>query len=208
MGVGGATHVRLRHVVEQRGEADGQVRAGVGRSLDDREDVLVERERLPGRGGHVPANGLNPAPTLPRDLPGVLLAAVAGIGLGIVLGPEAPLMALGGALGAIMIRAVRSDAPDEAAALMASAGVFAALSFLFGSPLIAAVIVIEAAAIGGSRLPVVLVPGLGAFPRGWDVAVQVSRHGCVVRRRGRAEPGTRVAPTLPQLDEVDDPDVP
>lgn len=61
---------------------------------------------------------------------------------------------------------------------------------------------------GRRAASVVLVPGLGAFPRGWDVAVQVSRHGCVVRRRGRAEPGTRVAPTLPQLDEVDAPDVP
>lgn len=61
---------------------------------------------------------------------------------------------------------------------------------------------------GRRAASVVLVPGLGAFPRGWDVAVQVSRHGCVVRRRGRAGPGTRVAPTLPQLDEVDAPDVP
>ena len=128
-------------------------------------------ERLPGRGGHLPANGLNPQPTLPRDLPGVMLAAVAGIGLGVVLGPEAPLMALGGALGAIMIRAVRSDAPPEAGALMASAGVFAALSFLFGSPLIAAVIVIEAAAIGGSRLPVVLIPGLLAAGIGMLISI-------------------------------------
>jgi H+/Cl- antiporter ClcA len=128
-------------------------------------------ERLPGRGGHLPANGLNPQPTLPRDLPGVMLAAVAGIGLGVVLGPEAPLMALGGALGAMVIRAVRSDAPPEAGVLMASAGVFAALSFLFGSPLIAAVLVIEAAAIGGSRLPVVLIPGLLAAGIGMLISI-------------------------------------
>lgn len=45
--------------------------------------------RLPGRGGHVPAEGLNPAPTQPIEVPGVVLAALASIGLGLVLGPEA-----------------------------------------------------------------------------------------------------------------------
>jgi H+/Cl- antiporter ClcA len=45
---------------------------------------------------------------------------------------------------------------------MAAAGTFAAFSFLFGSPLIAAVILIEAAGLGGARLPLVLVPGLMA----------------------------------------------
>ena len=53
--------------------------------------------RLPGHGGHVPADGLKAggAPTRPIDLPGVLLAALATLGLGLVLGPEGPLIALG-----------------------------------------------------------------------------------------------------------------
>ena len=55
--------------------------------------------RLPGHGGHVPAEGLNTGRTEPIDLPGVMLAAVATLGLGLVLGPEAPLLALGGGLG-------------------------------------------------------------------------------------------------------------
>ena len=56
--------------------------------------------RLPGGGGHVPAHGLDTStPTLPIDLPGVMLAALATIGLGLVLGPEAPLIALGAGLG-------------------------------------------------------------------------------------------------------------
>src|SRR5205823_249299 len=55
--------------------------------------------RLPGNGGHVPADGLNAGATEPASLPGVVLAALATIGLGIVLGPEAPLIALGGGLG-------------------------------------------------------------------------------------------------------------
>ena len=43
---------------------------------------------------------------------------------------------------------------------MAACGAFAALSFIFESPLIAAVILIEATGIGGPRLPMVLVPGM------------------------------------------------
>ena len=53
---------------------------------------------LPGKGGHSPADGFKAgegAPT-PAQLPGVLLAALATLSLGVVLGPEAPLIALGG----------------------------------------------------------------------------------------------------------------
>ena len=35
------------------------------------------------------------APTQPIELPGILLAALATLGLGLVLAPEAPLIALG-----------------------------------------------------------------------------------------------------------------
>src|SRR5215831_3200227 len=64
--------------------------------------------RLPGRGGHVPAEGLKTggAPTQPIELPGVLLAALATLGLGLVLGPEAPLIAVGMALGMLSMRLV------------------------------------------------------------------------------------------------------
>ena len=44
--------------------------------------------------------------------------------------------------------------------LLATAGAFAGVSFLFGSPLIAAVILIEASGLGGPRMPLVLIPGL------------------------------------------------
>jgi H+/Cl- antiporter ClcA len=46
--------------------------------------------------------------------------------------------------------------------VVAASGTFASLTMIFDSPLIAAVILIEAAALGGRRLPVVLVPGLMA----------------------------------------------
>ena len=43
---------------------------------------------------------------------------------------------------------------------MAAAGAFAAVSSIFGSPVIGAVLIIEATGLGGPTLPVVLLPGL------------------------------------------------
>ena len=116
--------------------------------------------RLPGQGGHIPADGLNPSPTEPIELPGVIVAGAATIGLGLVLGPEAPLIAIGGGLGFLAIRLVRPDAPAEAQQILAASATFAAVAFLFGSPIIAALILIEASGLGGSKLPMILVPGL------------------------------------------------
>jgi len=133
--------------------------------------IAIAIERLPGRGGHVPAEGLNPSPTRPIDLPGVLLAAIASIGLGTVLGPEAPLIALGGGLGFLAIGLLRGDAPPQLSSLVAACGTFAALSFLFGSPVIAAVLLIEVSGLGGSQLRLLLVPGLLASGIGSLVSV-------------------------------------
>ncbi len=119
-------------------------------------------QRLPGRGGHVPADGLKTggSPTKPIELPGVLLAATATLGLGLVLGPEAPLIALGMGLGILAMRLLKRDAPEQALGLMAAAGSFAAVSTIFGSPVIGAVLIIEATGLGGAILPLVLLPGL------------------------------------------------
>jgi H+/Cl- antiporter ClcA len=119
-------------------------------------------QRLPGRGGHVPADGLKTGGPLTRaiELPGILLAAVATLGLGLVLGPEGPLIALGVGLGALSMRLVRRDAPQQAIGLMAAAGSFAAVASIFGSPIIGAVLIIEATGLGGATLPLVLLPGL------------------------------------------------
>jgi len=118
--------------------------------------------RLPGAGGHVPADGLSTGgpPTRPIDLPGVVLAAFATLGLGLVLGPEAPLIAIGMGLGTLAIKLIRRDAADQTLSLMAVTGAFAAISSLFGSPVVGAIIIIEAAGLGGATLPVILVPGL------------------------------------------------
>jgi len=119
--------------------------------------------RLPGRGGHVPVHGLSAGgPATPVDLPGVLLAAGATISLGLVLGPEAPLIALGAGLALLTVRMTRRGVPQQGLLVVAAAGSFAAVSFIFSSPLIAAVLLIEATALGGARQKIILVPGLMA----------------------------------------------
>jgi H+/Cl- antiporter ClcA len=117
-------------------------------------------DRLPGTGGHSPAGGLSTGVTQPIELPGVLLAAAGTIGLGVVLGPEAPLIALGSGLGILAVQRLRRDAPDQLVAVVAAAGSFAAISFIFGSPLVGAVILIEAAGLDRQRLMVVVPVGL------------------------------------------------
>jgi H+/Cl- antiporter ClcA len=60
--------------------------------------------RLPGAGGHVPYQGLKAGGTQPIALPGILLAGLASLGLGLVLGPEAPLIALGSGLAIFAVK--------------------------------------------------------------------------------------------------------
>jgi H+/Cl- antiporter ClcA len=127
--------------------------------------------RLPGHGGHVPAHGLSTSPTLPIELPGVILAALATLGLGLVLGPEAPLIALGGGLATFLLQLARRDAPPQVVTVIAASGTFAALSFIFDSPLIASVLLVEAIGIGGPRLTLVLLPGLLAAGTGSLVSI-------------------------------------
>src|SRR4051794_24603084 len=118
-------------------------------------------DRLPGNGGHVPADGLSMGTTEPVWLPSILLTAFATIGLGVVLGPEAPLIALGGGLGLLAVRKARGgDAPQQLQAVLAATGSFAAVAMIFDSPIVAAVLLIEAAGLGGATLPLILLPGL------------------------------------------------
>jgi H+/Cl- antiporter ClcA len=118
--------------------------------------------RLPGNGGHIPANGLQMGTTEPNMVPGVVLAALATIGLGLVLGPEAPLIALGGGLAVFSVNLAKKDAPPQLLVVLGAAGAFAAISAIFGSPIVAAILVIEAAGLGGATLPLIVLPGLMA----------------------------------------------
>lgn len=117
---------------------------------------------LPGNAGHSPAFGFQTGggPPTASQLPGVVLAALATLSLGAVLGPEAPLIAIGGGLGALTVRLANKDAPPMAQTIMASAGSFAAISTLLGSPLLGAFLIMEVAGIGGAMLSLVTLPGL------------------------------------------------
>ncbi|WP_055530484.1 chloride channel protein [Streptomyces graminilatus] len=116
---------------------------------------------LPGHGGHEPTAGFKAAgvPT-PVELPGVFFAALATLCFAAVLGPESPLLALGGGLAAGAVRMVKRDPPEQATAVLGAAGSFAAISSLLGSPLLGAFLLMEASGLGGPMLALVLVPGL------------------------------------------------
>jgi len=117
---------------------------------------------LPGRGGPSPAAGFAlHAPPTPVQLPGVILAALATLVFGVVLGPEMPLIAIGGGLGVLVTRINRRrTVPEQAVRILGATGSFAAISTLLGSPIVGAFLLMEASGIGGPMLGLVLVPGL------------------------------------------------
>jgi H+/Cl- antiporter ClcA len=116
---------------------------------------------LPGRGGHSPADGFKfSGVAQPNELPGIVLAAVVSLGLGVVIGPEAPLIAIGGGLAFLAVKLAKRDVPATAGAVVAAAGSFAAISTLLGSPLAGAFLLLEAAGLGGATATMVLLPGL------------------------------------------------
>ena len=124
--------------------------------------------RLPGHGGHSPLEGVSTAPIQPIELPSILLAGLATLGLGLVLGPEAPLIALGLGLGAIAVRLVRLEQTE--AQLLVLAGAFAAIAALFGGPLAASVMLLELVAMSGAipaaSIVRALLPGFVAAATG------------------------------------------
>jgi len=134
--------------------------------------VALTIRHLPGTAGHEPAEGFKESgPVPPIDLPGIIIAAFATLSLGVVLGPEAPLIAIGSGLGILVFRFLKKDAAPQAVMLVGAAGSFAAISTLLGSPLTAAFLLMEAAGLGGGMTGVVLVPGLLAAGIGFLVFV-------------------------------------
>ena len=130
--------------------------------------LVAAAVRLPGHGGHSPLEGLGMGTMRPGDLGSILLAALASLGLGLVLGPEAPLIALGLGLAALATHVVRADASE--AQLLTLAGACAAIAALFGGPLVAAFLLFEVTAASG-RIPAAdlgraLMPGFMAAGTG------------------------------------------
>jgi chloride channel protein, CIC family len=116
--------------------------------------------KLPGGGGHIPADGISAGPTQPAHLPGVLLAGFASLCLGAVIGPEAILLALGSGVALLIVGPLLRNAEPSAKALVGVSGAFAAIATILGSPLIAAVFMIEAIGFGGAQLFATMLPGL------------------------------------------------
>ncbi len=124
--------------------------------------------RLPGLGGHIPAGGLHAGGITRKSLPGVLLAALFSLPLGAALGPEGPLMALGTGLALLFAGLVRAPQTEASTALLGAAGSAAAISALFGNPVVGAVLLMEVAGVGGPQLFAVMLPamlssGIGAL---------------------------------------------
>jgi H+/Cl- antiporter ClcA len=114
--------------------------------------------RLPGHGGHPPLQGISVEPVGAIEMPGILLAGLATLAGGIVLGPEAPLIALGLGLGAIAVRMVRVGQTEAQTLIVA--GAFSAIAVLFGGPLAASLMLLELIVASGRIPPSKIVPAL------------------------------------------------
>lgn len=150
--------------------------------------VVLARRLLPGDGGHPPLEGLSSVPTPVVNIAGVVLAALGTLGFGAVLGPEMPVIAIGSATGMAVKRWARLD--DRGTAVVSGAGLFAAVSALFGGPLVAGMLLVETGIEMGAGLLPALLPGFVAAAVGYVLFVGFGHWG------GLNAPGL-VVPHLP-----------
>ena len=151
--------------------------------------VVVARTLLPGDGGHTPLEGLGGGPVPPGHAFGIALAATATLAFGAVLGPEAPLVALGAVVGVVLTSFARLGQRESA--VLSTSGAFAAVAAVFGGPIVAGVLIVESAAAGlGAAMLPVLLPGFVAAAVGYVVIIGFGDWG------GLDVPGLAV-PSLP-----------
>jgi H+/Cl- antiporter ClcA len=131
--------------------------------------VAAARTLLPGDGGHRPVDGLSAKPTPPRSGPGVALAALGTLGFGAVLGPEAPVIALGSVIALAVTGFARLE--ERETTVLSTAGSFAAISALFGGPIVGGVLMLEAGLALGAALIPALLPGFVAAAVGYTIFV-------------------------------------
>ena len=130
--------------------------------------VALAVKHLPGHGGHVPAMGLAAGVDPPSFVPGTVLAAGASLVLGAVVGPEAPLIALGSGLALLAVKRTKAAGDANTTAIIAASGSAAAISTIFGNPLVAAILFLEAVGLGRRQTMLVVLPclvssGIGAL---------------------------------------------
>jgi H+/Cl- antiporter ClcA len=137
--------------------------------------VVVARKLLPGDGGHSPLHGLAGQPTPVAYAPGVALAALGSLAFGAVVGPEAPLIALGSVVGLMVTHFVTVDQKQHG--VLSMAGSFSAISALFGGPLAAGVLLLEAGVGMGALLIPVMLPGFVAAAVGYLLFIGLGDWG-------------------------------
>jgi len=139
--------------------------------------VVVARKFLPGDGGHSPLQGISAGAVPLVHGFGIALAAIGTLAFGAVLGPEAPLIALGAiAAGAVTLFARLGEREQS---VIGSAGSFSAISALFGGPVVGGMMMVESG-IGmglGSMLLPVLLPGFVAAAIGYVLYVGFGSWG-------------------------------
>jgi H+/Cl- antiporter ClcA len=131
--------------------------------------VIAARTLLPGDGGHPPLEGHAPPLTPISHAPGIALAALGTLAFGAVLGPEAPVIALGAIVGLAVTRFARLG-PQESM-VIGTAGSFSAISALFGGPIVAGVMLVEGGVGLGARLIPSLLPGFVAAAVGYLIFI-------------------------------------
>ncbi|HET8754927.1 MAG TPA: chloride channel protein [Solirubrobacteraceae bacterium] len=131
--------------------------------------VIAARALLPGDGGHRPLDGLSTELMPISYAPGIALAAIGTLAFGAVLGPEAPVIALG-SITAVAVTGFARLGPQETK-VIGGAGSFSAISALFGGPLVAGVMMMEAGVGLGARLIPTLLPGFVAAAVGYLIFV-------------------------------------
>jgi H+/Cl- antiporter ClcA len=153
--------------------------------------VVAARRYLPGDGGHSPLDGIGGKPTPISHGAGVALAALGSLAFGAVIGPEAPLIALGSVVGLMVTTVVTVDSRHHG--VLGMAGSFSAISALFGGPVVAGMLLIEAGVGMGTLLIPVLLPGLVAAAIGYLLFIGLGDWGGL-------EQTTLVIPDLPTYD--------
>ena len=97
--------------------------------------VYVIRTRV-GDAGHAPLGGIAISPLTPREYVGVILAILASLFGGVVLGPEVALVATGSVVGTVIAKRMRFTDP-EAAKKIVGVGALGAILALFIGPVLA-----------------------------------------------------------------------
>ncbi len=130
--------------------------------------IVALARKLPGETGNGPLTGFHFDDPLSM-VPSVLLAAFGTLIFGFALGPEAPLIVLGTAVGAILTR--KAEPKVRQAVMFLGGG--AAIGSVFGNPFVTGFMLLEFAAIGMVP-PALIVPAFVALASGYLVELGIA----------------------------------